>query len=281
MKVAYYNNYMKQILFIFIMININQIVINDNALYIMDLNYTHALSLINGNIFIIHKNGVNVYNYNFTLIIYSYNFDGNPIISSEEENNFTSIIQCDDDNNQYIVAIIKNNIYIFSSRGQYLFKTSNNFFSDFITNSIYIQYSFLYYKYSGNIYYFIITYVNNNNEIKIIEFTIDMNAKQLYEIYVEKTYTVNDLFSDSIGSEIINSNNLACFYVKGIEQNYNAQNYFILSLFDIENNFQMINETISSLCLSNNNKNFLIKSLINKNKKIIIIYFVNPNIVSQ
>ena len=55
MKETYYNNYMKQILFIFIMININQIVISDNALYIMDLNYTHALSLINGNIFIFIK----------------------------------------------------------------------------------------------------------------------------------------------------------------------------------------------------------------------------------
>ena len=170
---TYYNNYMKQILFIFIMININQIVISEsesNLVKELDLDYTHILSLINGNIFIIHKNGVNVYNYNFTIVLYSYNFDGNPIISSEEENNFTSVIQCDDDNNQYIIAIIKNSIYLFSSRGLYLFKISNNFFSDFIENSIYTHYSLLYYKYLGSIYYFIITYVNFDNNFQSLFF---------------------------------------------------------------------------------------------------------------
>jgi len=129
MKKTYFNNYIKQILFIIIFIIF---------LKSLNLDYTQALSLINWNIFIIHKDGVIVNNYNFTIILYSYNFDGYPIISSEKENNFTSIIQYDDDDiNQYVVAIIENVIYIFSSRGQYLFKVQNNFFSDFITNSVY------------------------------------------------------------------------------------------------------------------------------------------------
>ena len=189
MKKDYFNNYIKQIFFIIIFINLNQIIITDENLFLksLNLNYTHALSLINGNIFILHKDGVIVYNYNFTIILYSYNFDGNPIIPSEEENNFTSIIQCDDDINQYVVAIIKYETYIFSSRGQYLFKVQNTFFSDFITNSVYTYYSFLYYKYSGSIYYFIITYVNNNSEIKIIEFKINMNTK-IFDIHNQKLY---------------------------------------------------------------------------------------------
>jgi hypothetical protein len=88
MKEVFFNNYIKQILFIFIFININQIVISEEGLFLKSLNldYTHALSLINGNIFILHKDGVIVYNYNFTIILYNYNFDGNPIIPSEEEN---------------------------------------------------------------------------------------------------------------------------------------------------------------------------------------------------
>ena len=115
MKKTYFNNYIKQILFIIIFINLNQIIISEEGLFLKSLNldYTHALSLINGNIFIIHKDGVVVYNYNFTIILYSYNFDEYPIIPSEKENNFTSIIQCDDDINQYVVAIIENVIYIF------------------------------------------------------------------------------------------------------------------------------------------------------------------------
>ena len=278
MKKDYFNNYIKQIFFIIIFINLNQIVISEEGLFLKSLNldYTHALSLINGNIFILHKDGVIVYNYNFTIILYSYNFDGNPIIPSEEENNFTSIIQCDDDINQYVVAIIKYEIYIFSSRGQYLFKVQNNFFSDFITNSIYTHYSFLYYKYSGNVYYFIITYVNNNSKIKIIEFKINMNTK-IFDIHNQKLYPVDDFTSDSIASQIINSNNLACFYIKRVTEGWSS-NRLILSLFNVENNFTMINETLSPIYLNEIHNNFLIKSVINKNKRIIIINYINPDL---
>ena len=277
MKKVYFNNYINQILFIFIFININQIVITDESLFLksLNLNYTHVLSLINGNIFILHKDGIIVYNYNFTIILYSYNFDGNPIIPSEKENNFTSIIQCDDDINQYVMAIIKYEIYIFSSRGQYLFKIQNTFFSDFITNSIYTHYSFLYYKYSGNVYYFIITYVNNNSKIKIIEFKIDMNTKN-YELYNEILYHVNDFNSDSIGSQIVNSSNLACFYSKKINLYSNLNSIFMLSLFDIEGDFEMINETSLVTNQIGNYDNFLIKSVINENKSKAFIFFIHP-----
>ena len=53
-----------------------QVVISDNFDYYsksLDFDYTHSLSLLNGNIFIIHKNGVMVYNYNLTIILYDYN----------------------------------------------------------------------------------------------------------------------------------------------------------------------------------------------------------------
>ena len=274
MKNIYFNNYIKLILFIFI--NLNQIIISEEGIFLKSINldYTHALALINGNIFIIHKDGVAVYNYNFTIILYSYNFDGYPIIPSEKENNFTSIIQCDDDINQYVVAIIENVIYIFSSRGQYLFKVQNTFFSDFITNSVYTYYSFLYYKYSGTVYYFIIAYVNNNSEIQIIEFKIDMNNKN-YEIKNETFFDVNDFTSDSIGAQIFNSNNLACFYTKKVIIDGSTNSIFILSLFDIERNFEKIDETSLFTYSIGNRDNFLIKSVINKNKRKAILLFIH------
>ena len=243
----------------------------------LDLTFTHSLSLINGNIFIIHKNGVKVYNYNFTTILYSYDFGGIPIISSEKDNNFTSLIQCDDDNKRYIIAIIYNNIYIFSSRGQYLFHiTNNNIFTDFSLNVIYQSYSFLYYKYEENIYYFIISFIDNQNFIKLKEFSINMET-HIYQIIKNETYNIDNIISDSVSCQntYINdySNVLACFYARIIDSNKN----FMLSIFNIENNFQLLNET--SLFQNMQNENYLIKSIKGKEKRKALIIFKAPALI--
>ena len=245
MKEAKFNNYLKKVIKLLLIIIKLNLIINDNDLLTkeLDIDYTHTLSLLNGNIFILHKTGAIVYNYNFTIILYMHDF-GTEIINYEEENSLTSINQCEDNNNQYVVALIKNSIHIFSSRGQYLFSTQNSFFSDFSKDIFTINYSFLYYKYVGVNYYFIITYKNNDNIMKIIEFKINMNNKS-FNIHLEATYNNSaNIVSDSVSCQIINSNvysnNLACFYVK---KSNNNQKYFLINLFDIENSFNMTNET--------------------------------------
>ena len=127
------------------------IIINKYLSLDLNLNYPHVLSLSNGNVFIIHEKGAIVYNYNFTIPLYDDNFGGNIIISSELENELTSVIQCEDDNKQYVLALIYKKIYIFTNQGQYLFKLEN-FYDNFINltslsveNSVYKAYSFFYY----------------------------------------------------------------------------------------------------------------------------------------
>ena len=73
-------------LFYFIILNLFQIIINQNAIEIVDTNleFIHALSLKNGNIFLLHQNGIIVYNYNMTIILHTYEHS---FISSEYENN--------------------------------------------------------------------------------------------------------------------------------------------------------------------------------------------------
>ena len=156
MKKMKLEKYSKMFLLFFIIINLIHIVNSEDIDYFsrsLDLEYTHSISLLNGNTFIIHKNGVIVYNYDLTVILYNYNFGGNPLISSEKDNNFTSLIQSNNNVNQNVFAIINTKIYIFSSRGEYLFHISYNLFSDFKTDVIYQHYSFLYYKSEGSIYY--------------------------------------------------------------------------------------------------------------------------------
>ena len=223
-------NFSKRILFYFIITNLIAIIINQTDIEIVDTNldYIHALSLKNGNIFLLHQNGVIVYNYNMTKILHNYEHS---FISSEEENNLTSIIQCEDNNNHYIIALIKNNLHAFTSLGQFLFTITNNVLDDLSKNITYISFSFLYYKYENTKYYFIISYINNNNEIKIIEFVIDMNA-QTYSEYKTKIHIIENKLSDSASSQIVNtdgfSNILAVFSVKKNDENWDNRDFFVL-----------------------------------------------------
>ena len=278
-KLFYYPNK----LFFFISINIISFIFNDSSFLEKELNldYTHSLTLINGNVFIIHKNGVRVYDYNFTITIYEFNFGGTPIISSEDDNNFTSIIQCND-NEKYVIAIIKDNIYIFSAKGQYLSHKPINLFSDFLINNYYKYYSFLYYKYLNNVYYLILAFINNEGKIKIIELQLDKNYNINSKIIFHNiTDSITDTISDSISCQIMdysNSKVLGCVYGKNIS--ISIENKIILILFESENNFKMINETVIYSTFINI-KNFFVKTTIGEDKSKLffnIYYKDNTNI---
>ena len=252
--------------FFYLFINLLYLIINENDLYIrsIDLDYTHAITLLNGNVFIIHKNGVRVYNYNFSIILYDFDFGGNQLISSELENNLTSIMQCDDDNNKYVTALLYNNIYIFSSKGKYLFDKPHTLFAKFPVNANYNFYSFLFYKSEDSIYYYIVTFISNDNHITIIFFKINMNNQE-YEVILEKNYEINNPISDSCSCQIIynyNSTNiLSCFYLISSTNEFNQNiNVISLSIFDIEKDFDNINYT-SIYSITETPQRYIIKSI--------------------
>ena len=58
----------------------------------LNLKNPHAFSLSNGNVFILHEDGVNVYNYNFTICLYSYDFDGIKLIPNNIVNSINIFI---------------------------------------------------------------------------------------------------------------------------------------------------------------------------------------------
>ena len=172
MNLMLINNSSNKIFFLIIFINIYHGIISSifiDKMQDLDLDFIHPIALLNGNIFIIHKNGAVVYNYNFTEILYNKNFGDNPIIPSENDNELTSVIQCND-NDKNVFAIINNNIYIFSSRGQYLFHKQIILFSDFRTDVYYKYFSFLYYKYENPYYNLIVAFINNESKIRIINY---------------------------------------------------------------------------------------------------------------
>ena len=264
------NIYLFFVLLIFLF-NLVEVTINSN---LDSLDYTHALSLINGNIFIIHKNGVMVYNYNCTIILYDYDFNGETLILSEKENNLTSLIQCSDSVKQYVIVNIYNKIYIFSSRGEYLFRLDNTFFSDYsFDNLIYFSYSFLFYKYDNSNYYFILGFVNNEKNIRIIQFIINMDNRNL-EIKNNITHITYNSLTDVITCQIINSNILGCFYIRSVDDN---KKYLYVTEFYLENNLALKNEA-QVLSINNEVNHMLIKSIIGNEKNIVYACFISKTI---
>ena len=112
-----------------------------------------------------------------------------------------------------------NSIYVFLSKGKYIFHKSHTFFFNFPANIIYIYYIFLFYKYEETRYYFIIVFIDHNNFIVMTEFQIEMNIQE-YNLYLIKKYKyiVNNPSSDSGSCQILynyNSTNiLSFFYLK-------------------------------------------------------------------
>ena len=269
-----YKRYLNNYLIFFIIINIIPIIINDTELEDLNLDYTHALTLMNGNIFILYKNGVIVYSHNLTTILHRNDFGGTELISSEKENNFTSIIQCYE-GNQYIFALIYDKIYIFSSRGLYIFHKSITLLSDFSTKLQYIYYTFIYYKYEDSIYYFISAFRNNEDFVKFVKFEINIDEES-FNINKEIFYNISDILSDSITCQITDFDNytniLSCFYLV-------FEDYILtikLSLFDPENEFVIINETQFTGGYTPK-ESFLIKSIIGLDKTKIICGLISSS----
>ena len=277
------NNYFKTIFFFLFLINIYQVVINRSANKIkdLDLEFIHPIALLNGNIFIIHKNGVLVYNYNFTEILYNNNFEGIPIISSETVNELTSVIQSKD-NEKNVFALINDTIYIFSSRGLYLFHKQINPFSDFREDVYYKYFTFLNYKYENYYYNLIVAFINNDSKIKFVKIQVNMQ-----QVKCESTiyfYNISNPSSDSISCQIINFNDfsdkLICVYA------INGNNINI-SIFDPEDNFKILNQSsidyygnehcIFKSIISDSSNSFLFVDFICKSAQNLIYFIFDLN----
>ena len=236
----------------------------------LNLKNPHAFSLSNGNVFILHEDGINVYNYNFTICLYSYDFDRIKLIPNNIANKYISIVQSSDFN-QYVIAFVYKKIYIFSRRGQYLFniQSLDSYFSDFLTiEPIYEKISFLYYNNQDNAYQFFLSYTNNEKNLKIIKFEINMNDKS-FKLKENFNYDIEDLTSSNcqIMIDINSTSILSCFYT------ISQKNFMSVALFDVDDNLKKLYDNdIQSGNIYNPVK--LIESLVSKDKVRAFISYI-------
>ena len=117
--------------------------------------YPNAVTLINGNIFVIHKYGISICDYSFSTILKNVTtFSISEQISSEDDLSKVTISQFSDG---YIVSVIINKIYIFDSFGELKYN-GNSLINE---NDIYFMVSPN--NISGNNYNYLIGYIYQNS----------------------------------------------------------------------------------------------------------------------
>ena len=139
--------------------------------------FPKAITLNNGNIFIIHKLGIDVYTSNLKTLI----FNVKEFASSEQISNEQTLAKViiktfrdDEDDNNLIFCFIINKIYIFESNGAIFYEEASN---SIISNFVGSYYDLSLVEKSGNKYYYIIGFVNSQSQAAFFRFEFDYDIK--------------------------------------------------------------------------------------------------------
>ena len=201
---------------------------------ISTLSFTFPIStaLTNGNIFIIHQDGINVCNSGVTKIIKnSYQFNEDEKISKDILVNVT-IIQFSDG---FIISFIKDKLFFFDNNGNYLDK-KEEFFSH---SNVYISIS-SYKMISNRYYYFLIGYIYSkllylyyykyDSQESVLSLVAD--AAELYDKYDNSYYYIEN---SGVSCQMVykySNDIIECMYFIKIPSSYS---YVSLALFYINN----------------------------------------------
>ena len=163
----------------------------------IDFSFPSAISLPNGNIFIVEKEGIFVYDEQLINIIHNYPFE------TEAEkinvvNSLSNIIIKFQDN--YIISLINLKIYFFDSEGNKLLETDK-----IITDGNFSYPNLIPINLGDNNYYYYVIgyffYESNLYKIKLISYRIDLSDNSNHEIkdivlaeFISSTYGNNRLF---------------------------------------------------------------------------------------
>ena len=187
-------------------INIFLSIILFNEILSVDFTYPSSISLLNGNIFVIEKNGIFVYDEQLKNTIYSYTFEENDKI-----NNLTSlsnvIIKY---KRNYILCLINSKIYFFNDQGENILITD-----ELITDENISHITITLIGIIGNFYYYAIGYLLYESSIyyiKLISYKIDLIEKTNNYIDAILMYKFTSSFW---GNEHYFANNgLGCEYME-------------------------------------------------------------------
>ena len=240
--------------------------------------YPKAIQLINENIFIIHKDGIDIYDSSLSKIIKSIIiFREDDKIKSHEIYNKITIAKYNESNFEYIFTIINNKIYIFNSDGGIVYNTDNKMS---ILNGD--NYSLIPIKKIDNKFYYMIGFINKNNYIQLLLFEYDNKTHKNELSYNNNAFNYTVINKKSF---LIKNNLLTCQLIKKSSKNdvivcfyfINSFNKVLTNSFIIRDNSTInIENTNNKINLPNDaNEIKIINSLINYDNSKIFIYFLD------
>ena len=163
-------------------------------------NFPQIKKLNNGKYIVISSTGITVLDSTLSIESKTINFD-HPIFTEDSSIFSTIINQFSNDNGEYIIALFKNNLYIFSSDGTLSAKKENISFINLEK-----MYSLIPYGHYGNVFYFSIIYINENESFDLCF------IRGIYNSYLKEISFSEEIISGIITS--IDSSYLSCILMK-------------------------------------------------------------------
>ena len=226
-----------------------------------------SIYLTNGNLFVIHKTGIDIYDENLNFIKTSMTFSIDEQISTDK----LSKIAISKFEDGYIVCLINDLIYIFDNEGNFKFKENSP------TNRIIAGYYSLIGKKDNNQYNIYIFFIQNNIFFLRLYLYYKGDTSLFYRSGTELFGDEDNIFQNigmscHIMEHNIKGEVITCFYIT----TENGENYFRIRFF--KNNsgaFVEIEISQSSFKNLNTNVNYLKTDINSDNSKALICFILS------
>ena len=250
---------------------LNIIINENNSKILLEGKLPKAILLSSGKYFIVHNQGFSIYNSDFSFNKIVYNFTDDEVLEYDFELENTFIYEFIKNNNSFIFCLIKGSLLFIIKNNIYENKYNLNIGKEitclilYKNNNNFLQYITIFienYQAYFNVYELNFSFDNNSNILKYPNIT----KIQLYEKFISCQKMNYSLSSNEV---------LVCFC------DYNNIGNLYSLVFDIDNNFNIINQCKYNLNYSDLNFYYLKSSLSLDKKKcfvcILIYDFTSSN----
>jgi len=231
--------------------------------------YPSAFVMLNGYVFLVTENGFRFYDSSLQYMINYYNFPSSDKIASSLEAESISISQF---SNGFLIALVKNNLYIFDSSAYYWGGISLSL------NGKY--YNLIAYKYKSSSFYYIISYYYNSKiSIKYYKFSFSYSfaggITLSNKLLTSKDYSENNkqIQEYGVSCQIMTKDNkevLTCFYEVSSPTQITTTSFSIS-----ESSITVVN--MDKKYCSNSHTNVIKSAVSVDKKKALICYVKNYN----
>ena len=252
-----------------------------------NLEFPKSITLLDGNIFIIHKYGINIYSSSLNELIDNItDFDEDFLISDNDKFNKITISRFNETNNGYIISLINDIIYVFNYKGKMLYN-NNNTRIEKLKNGKY--FTLIPIRKNNEELDYMIGFSENAAKINILFYNYNINTKK-HNIIKELTLTkdnLKNLFNIKEYDPVIKDDLFTCSLMKNYTEEkivcfvpINGKDKYIFNIFISINNYSEVISDKSNFLNYNFSGYFDIKYIkseasFDKKKCLICFYYNN------